>query len=622
MIIYSGTKQEFLGHVLGGDIKQRIITAYKGSAGGSVSPNEANSWQNSLMYMNNVVNTQAIPDEAGIAIEYKIPRSNRRIDFMISGLDEERNRTVIVIELKQWQSAEKTDKDGIVSTVLGRGIRETSHPSYQAWSYVMLLRDFNAGIEEFDIQLYPCAFLHNFPVEESDQISDGFYAEYLDKAPLFFRSDAQKLREFITTNVKYGDSKEAIYQIESGVIKPSKNLADYLSSLLKGNQEFVMIDDQKLVYETALQMAKQSSPDRKKVLIVEGGPGTGKSVVAINLLVEFTKERKLAQYVTKNSAPRAVYESKLKGSFKKSHISNMFKGSGSFHAAEANTYDALVVDEAHRLNAKSGMYSNLGENQIKEIINAAPFSVFFIDEDQKVTLKDIGEIDEIRRWAKHFGAEVVQLELASQFRCNGSDGYLSWLNGALEISETANEDLVDIEYDFKVFNTASELRDKIYAKNKLNNKARLVAGYCWDWVSKKQKNLDDIVLDGGKLSAKWNLTEDGSLWILKPNSVSEIGCIHTCQGLEVDYVGVIIGPDMVVRNGRVITDPSKRAKTDQSLRGLPGLRKIEPEYAELTADSIIKNTYRTLMTRGARGCYIYCTDEETQAYFSELSSTK
>ena len=144
----------------------------------------------------------------------------------------------------------------------------------------------------------------------------------------------------------------------------------------------------------------------KNVLVVQGGPGTGKSVLAINLLVELTKRGMTSFYVTKNAAPRAVFRDKLKGSFKITYINNLFQGSGQFTEAETNEVNVLVVDEAHRLNAKSGMFQNLGENQIKEIINASNFSIFFIDEDQKVTLKDIGSVDEIKKYDQELGAGI------------------------------------------------------------------------------------------------------------------------------------------------------------------------------------------------------------------------
>jgi DUF2075 family protein len=384
---------------------------------------------------------------------------------------------------------------------------------------------------------------------------------------------------------------------------------------MKGNSEFVMIDDQKIVYETAIALTKQSSGTNKNVLIVEGGPGTGKSVVAINLLVAITKLGLNTQYVTKNSAPRAVFESKLTGSMKKSAISNMFTGSGSYVGCEQNIFDALIVDEAHRLNEKSGMFKNLGENQVKEIIDAAKCSIFFIDEDQKVTWHDIGKKEEIEKWANKIGAKVHNLKLESQFRCNGSNGYLSWLDNTLQIKETANKTLGGINYDFRIVDSPNELQELIFEKNKLDNKARLVAGYCWNWVSKKDKNLKDIMIPEYNFGMKWNLADDGNLWIIKPDSVSEVGCIHTCQGLELDYVGVIVGKDLKAHEHKIITDPSERAKTDASLKGYKTVIKNDHFHAVMKADEIIKNTYRTLMTRGMKGCYVYFVDKEVERLF-------
>jgi DUF2075 family protein len=157
------------------------------------------------------------------------------------------------------------------------------------------------------------------------------------------------------------------------------------------------------------------------------------------------------------------------------------------------------------------------------------------------------------------------------------------------------------------------VRDLIFEKNKINNKARLVAGYCWDWKSKKDKTVSDIVI--GDFGMRWNLATDGSLWIIAPESVTEVGCIHTCQGLEVDYVGVIVGDDFVIRDGKVVTRPEKRAKTDKSLHGYKKLRVYDQKMADNKADLIIKNTYRTLMTRGMKGCYVYFTDDETREWF-------
>ena len=383
--------------------------------------------------------------------------------------------------------------------------------------------------------------------------------------------------------------------------------------MLRGNQEFVLIDEQKVVYETALACAARAANGRKHVLIVEGGPGTGKTVVAINLLVEMTNREFVVQYVTRNSAPRRVYEAKLTGSLKRSHISNMFTGSGTFVTADPDTFGCLIVDEAHRLNEKSGLFSK-GENQIAEIIRASlRLRIFFVDEDQKVTLKDIGDKAEIRRWAKAENAKVLELKLESQFRCNGSDGYLAWLDNTLQIRETANRTLDADDFDFQVVEDPIELHNVIREKNKEKNKARMVAGYCWDWISKSQPNLRDITI--GEYRATWNLDSYGQAWIIQPDSVSEVGCIHTSQGLELDYVGVIVGEDFVVRDGEVVTRPEKRSTMDKSIAGWRALHKKDPGRTGQRINAIIKNTYRTLMTRGQKGCYVYFVDGETSQYF-------
>jgi DUF2075 family protein/SOS-response transcriptional repressor LexA/DNA replication protein DnaC len=562
--------------------------------------------------MDAVLEDAEIPHDAGVAIEFNIPQTSKRVDFIITGTRGDGQRTAVIVELKQWGEAKATPKDAIVSTFVGGRDREVNHPSYQAWSYAALIEDFNETVRKDPIHLRPCAYLHN--CASGSVIHAPFYAEHVKRAPAFLRDDAKKLREFIKAHVKHGDNGEAMYRIRDGKIRPSKNLADHLASLIKGNREFYLIDEQKTVFETALHLAESSTPKKKNVLIVNGGPGTGKTVVAINLLVELTNRGLVAQYVTKNSAPRAVYENKLVGTLKKSRISNLFVGSGAFTETPANTFQGLIVDEAHRLNEKSGLFSNLGENQIKELIAASTSTIFFLDEDQRIHWKDIGDKKQIRKWASSASAKVTEMDLESQFRCNGSDGYLAWLDRVLQVRETANTTLEGANYEFKVCESATELKQLIEQRNRVNNKARMVAGYCWDWVSKSSPAAFDIQLDGGKFRAKWNLKDDGSLWILKPDSVREVGCIHTCQGLELDFVGVIIGPDLVVRDGKVVTDGAKRSRGDSSIKGYKGLLKKDRAAAQAKADLIIKNTYRTLMTRGTKGCYVYSVDPETNRY--------
>lgn len=617
MIVYDGIKSEFLNSVMNGTIAEEVRQRIFEKMGRTTPKSEFDSWKNSLSRMYMVLSDTSIPDHAGIAIEYNVPQTSKRVDFIVSGYDADNQSNAVIIELKQWDELKKVDgKDALVETYTGGGLREVVHPCYQVWSYATLIRDYNKTVQDQNIVLSPCAYLHNYALKENDPILDEQYKEYIEEAPVFCERDALKLREFIHRFIQKGDDKKILYEIDHGKIRPSKSLQNAISNMLKGNREFTMIDDQKVVYENILQLACKSKADMKKrTIIVEGGPGTGKSVVAINLLAELTKRGQFAQYASKNSAPRQVYSQKLKGNFKKSRVDIMFRSTGSYTEIENNYVDTILVDEAHRMNEKSGMFQNIGENQIKEVIHSSKCSVFFIDESQRVTMSDIGSVDEIKKWAKAESSEITQLKLLSQFRCNGSDGYLAWVDNTLEIQPTANYNLEDIDYDIRVLDSPLEVRELIIEKNKINHRSRMLAGYCWDWIrdGKNNSKVHDIKI--GDFEMSWNL--GNSIFALDETSIDEIGCIHTSQGLEFDYVGLIIGDDMRYENHHIVTDFSKRAKTDQSMKGIKKLDKQDHCKAEEKADEIIKNTYRTLMTRGMKGCYIYCTDQNLRNYLKQ-----
>ena len=615
MLVYVADKKQFLHDCDFEDIEEIIQSKFSEVTGKRVAQAEVKSWRSSLSYMAKVLRDEEIALGLGVAIELHIPQSSKRIDVTLSGFDEAGQKNIIIVELKQWEKASISNKDGIVITYLGNGQREVVHPSYQAWSYAALLEGFNEAVYSSSIQIRPCAYLHNY---DRDGIIDAnHYRSYIDKSPLFLKgpSERDQLRKFIKNYVKYGDNCSLLYELNNGRIRPSKALAESLKGLMESKPEFVLIDEQKEVFEAALFNALTASSTEPKVVIIQGGPGTGKTVLAINLLVRLTSEGLVGKYVSKNAAPRKVYETKLVGTISRSKFSNMFSGSGSFVEAERDVFDFLVIDEAHRLNEKSGLYANLGENQIKELINASKCTIFFIDEDQRVTLNDICSNEMIERFAKDRRAAIERFTLASQFRCSGSDGYLAWLDQVLEISETANTHLSTKDYDFQVFNDPNALHSAILEKNS-SNRARVVAGYCWPWLSKKTPSAYDIVI--GNYKRQWNLDQDGSLWIIAENSVEQVGCIHTCQGLEVDYIGVIIGPDLIVRNGKVVTNPSARDRYDKSIRGYKSLLRADPAFADQIATRIIKNTYKTLMTRGMKGCYVFCTDQETADHFRSL----
>ena len=326
MLIYEGTKDNFLMSVEQDTIAVEIENNIYERMHRHTAKNEFRAWENSMEYMYKVLNDREIPSDAGIAIEYNIPQTSKRVDFLISGYGKKESANIVLIELKQWDELEAIPgRDGLVETYTGNALRQVVHPSYQAWSYAMLISDYNASVQEGMVSIRPCAYLHNYRRHDQDPLDAEQYAIYLEDAPTFTRGEVTKLREFIKKNIQTGDNKELIYKIDSGRIKPSKSLQDSIAKMLKGNREFIMLDEQKVIYEEVLNEARQSVKDEKKrVLIIKGGPGTGKSVVAINLLAQLTKEDQFCQYASKNSAPRNVYRKKLKGSIRKSSVDNMF----------------------------------------------------------------------------------------------------------------------------------------------------------------------------------------------------------------------------------------------------------------------------------------------------------
>ena len=615
MLAYLATKDQFL--LDAPTIEDKVKNAVKRKLGHSVGDSEYASWRNSLgNAMYHAMNTADIPGDAGVAIEYRVNGRAFRIDFMLSGKNELGKESLVIIELKQWTKVEFSKLSEHVYTFLGGGSRDTPHPSYQAWSYLSHLKMYNEYIYDTGVSVNACAYLHN--CEDSTVMNASRYEERLREVPVFIKGQGPELRSMISANIKEGTGTALLERIDAAVIRPSQQLADSVGSMLQGREEFVLLDEQKTVLEKIVKASNDSLTGQKRVLIINGGPGTGKSVISINALARLTGQRLNARYVTPNAAPRAVFEAKLKKIFGKADIRSLFSGSGSFTETSAGSFDTLIVDEAHRLKMKSGMFKNLGENQVKEIIKSAHTSVFFIDEAQKVTWSDVGEISMIEEQAGLAGALVERLELTSQFRCGGSDDYMAWLDEVLGVhADTANYFSRD-KFDFQIFDSPVELHNVIREKNRINNKSRVVAGYCWDWISKNKAELSDIRIDEFGYKATWNLTSDGSEWIISPKSVEEVGCIHTCQGLEVDYIGVIIGKDLIAIDGVLVTDPSARAKTDKSLAGYKKDLKEDPISAQIKADEIIRNTYRTLMSRGMKGCYVYFVDPATAEHFKKL----
>lgn len=615
MIVYNDIKRQFVNDVKDNSIADKILDAIKMRGLNAGHEKEYSSWQNSMQFMRNIVDDSEIDDEVRICIEYNIPLTSKRVDFIIAGADNVGKENIVIVELKQWQKAEVVadDMHYCVKTFVANTDRIVCHPSYQAYSYSCFLKNYSQSLTDESINLVPCAYLHNYQPEYRQTLSNPIYKEWFEVAPFFIKNEVAIFSDFVKKYITKKSSKgDLLYLIDHGRLRPTKALQDSLASMVKGNKEFMLLDEQAVCFDMCIKTMNQCLKDRKKrTIIIQGGPGTGKSVLAVNLLMEYINQSLNASYVTKNSAPREAFLQLLTKSDAKKliNIKQLFRSPFGLSNCDENAYDCLIVDEAHRLVKK--MYGDWsGENQVKECINASLLSIFLLDEEQAVTTKDIGSINEVQYWCKELGSRLIitdETKLVSQFRCNGSDAYIQFIDDLLQrLPETIHVDISELNFDFKVFDDPNEMREALRDKNQINNKSRMVAGYCFDWNVKHHRGDWDIML-GDNFKAKWNLEND-KVWAINPRSFEEVGCIHTAQGLEFDYVGVFIGKDLTYNpiTGRIETNKEAISKDDKS----SGIRSAKPEKAH----QLILNTYKTLLTRGQKGCYVYCEDPELRKY--------
>jgi DUF2075 family protein len=616
MIIYSNTASGFREDVDSGNkIVNAIDAALRQKMGRAVGHREKEAWQNSLGFMERVLRRAHIPDDCGVLVEYVIPATSNRIDFLVSGRNGSGEDNFVLIELKQWQKAESTDLDGIVMTAVGGGVRETRHPSYQAYSYKAFLADYNEDVSSGELGAHACAFLHNYEPSNPEPLRSSFYGKYLEEAPIYFKNDQAELEAFLTRHVGGGKGVEILYRLEEGRLKPTKKLMDFVGSLFGGGSDFVLLDEQKSAFEIARSVAIGGAAEKgKQVVVIKGGPGTGKSVVSMNLLGVLLKHGLSAQFVAPNASFRDVMMRTLARGNSLVRLKSLFKGSSSFTDSSRDAFDVVIVDEAHRLK-NGAAYQYRGENQIEDIVKAAKVSIFFVDDSQVIRPEDIGSTAEIRRVATGFGAEVSEIELVAQFRCSGATGYVNWLDDVLRIRDTANFDGWDRDaFEFKIFDNPNDLHAEILAKHSGGLKARLLAGYAWKWSGLSEGNRDaqkcDVEVPEFDFRLPWNSRKIGTTWAMDEGGVSQVGCIHTSQGLEFDYVGVIVGKDLRfdVGSGRYVTEWNSY----KDRNGKKGMKE-KPEELNL----LVRNIYKVLMTRGIKGCYVYFEDKEMEKIFKE-----
>ena len=618
MIVYNGTKRVFVEDVRNNVIADKILSLVRERGLAAGQEREFASWQNSMQFMRNIVDDADIADDVQIAIEYNIPQTSKRVDFIIMGADSTGRDSIVIVELKQWTKAEVVDDDMhfSVRTYVAQDNRIVCHPSYQAYSYSRFLVNYSEVVQSGGIRLVPCAYLHNYMPAYRSALSADIYKEWFTTAPFFIMNESRQFNAFIKKHVTRKSSRgDLLFLIDHGRIKPTKSLQDALSSMVRGTPVFDLLDEQAVCFDMCIRTMLQCLKDRKKrTILIQGGPGTGKSVLAVNLLMHFITCSCNAAYVTKNSAPRQAFLSILSQN-KAQNIADiglLFRSPFGLSQVPQNAYDCLIVDEAHRLVKK--MYGDWnGENQVKECINSSLLTIFMLDEDQAVTTKDIGSVEEISKWCGELSSRIImrdETRLTSQFRCNGSDTYIQFIDRILQrTEETVDVDIRELNYVFRVFDSACEMREALRERNG-ENKARMVAGYCYDWNVKNGRGDVDIELSDG-FKARWNLAND-KIWAINPRSFEEVGCIHTAQGLEFDYVGVLIGKDLTfdAATGRVRTDKNAISRDDKS----SGIRTA----SDADARRLILNTYKTLLTRGQKGCFVYCEDPELREYLKRM----
>lgn len=609
MIAYKQNLDTFYDHIRKGIIEAKIIEAL----GINLGDSERRSFRNSLPAIALSLQNACLPGDIEVALEYRIPLTNRRIDFLIAGSDEFGKDHLVICELKQWEELTHTDMDDVVMVSNQLHV----HPSWQAYTYGSTIANFNEYIEENNVEINMCTFLHNFKREHVSELCNPIYFEGLAKAKPFISDQYVELANFVSKYIKTKSKNNLLFEVENGKIRPSKMLANSLASMLNGNKEYQLIDEQRIVFSSLFnEITRSQTIKGKQVFIIKGGAGTGKSLIAISLLASLIKEKGLKTfYVTKSGYVRDNYFSKLtKGVPNYTYLKTLFKGSGSFIESINNEFDVLIVDEAHRLTKKTKQsWFYKGNNQIKEIIHAAKTTIFFIDETQNIDIKDFGTIENIIKYAEEERAVIHnenKFVLKSQFRCNGSDDYIVWLESVFYNNEYISAGL-SVNYDIKVFDNINELKQAIVEKNNASNTpSRLLSGDVFEWKSMKDQSAIDIEIDGFK--AQWNKTK---AFATDPKSINEVGCIHTSQGMEFEYIGLIVGNDLIYRNGRVETDYSKHPSGAGEFKR-PHKQTVDPSDYSIV-DNIIRNTYKVLFTRGQKGCYLYIMDKPLKEYMEK-----
>ncbi len=616
MELYAGPIQEFVEDTLQNQIALKLENAFFSYFGYHPSDSEIRSWRSSLRAVKDVFEISGFKDH-GICLEYQLPLSSKRLDCMICGRDAVGRDNSVIIELKQWESAQTSEVSEHVMTWIGGGNRDVLHPSVQVGQYKLYLEDNHTAFFENDpVVLNACSYIHNYVPTDKDALFAQQYSSYIKSFPVFCERDIKILSSFLKKKLDRGNGMPVLKRIQESKYGPSRRLLSEIVKVVKENKRYILLDDQFLAFDKVMNLVKRGvNEKRKHIVIVNGGPGTGKSVIAINLLGELSRLGKNAQYATGSKAFTQTLRKSLGAT-----ASSQAKYFNSYMNAPFNSIDVLIADESHRIRVNSNNRFTKKEHrsaipQIEELINVAKVPVFFIDDRQNVRPGEIGSSSYIRENAQRLDCDVHEYQLDIQFRCQGSDKFVQWVNNTLGVKKTSSAiwDPKNSEFDFQIVKSPDELYKKIKEKNDEEpNSARLVAGFCWKWSDPNPDGtlVKDVVI--GDFAMTWEGKETGrlapsvppaSLWPFDPRAVDQIGSIYTIQGFEFDYVGVIIGKDILYNFETNKWEGHPENSADSVVK------RAGDKFIDL-----VKNSYRVLLSRAMKGCYVYFLDKETEKF--------
>ncbi|MGG2458707.1 DNA/RNA helicase domain-containing protein [Streptomyces sp. RGM 3693] len=578
---------------------------------------EVRSWRRSIPALTGALLDAGL-DQVEMLIEYGLPLTSKRADVVLAGVHPDTQEpSYVVVELKQWSEAYPDEDDEPTLCRVDAYARPVLHPIEQVRGYCAYLVSFNGALAQNPEQIAGVAYLHN----ATEFGVSGLYATQQDEHGRMFTADRRgEFVSYLRSRLAPAPGAEAADALIAGKTQPSRQLMAVAADEVREREQFVLLDEQRVAYELVLRAVQRAhGSDHKEVVIVTGGPGTGKSVIALSLLGELYRQGLPALHATGSQSFTKTMR-KVAGS-RKRQVQDLFKYFNSFMTAKRNSLDVLLCDEAHRIRETSAnRYTRAehrtGRPQIDELIDVARVPVFLLDQHQVVRPGEIGRVEEIKAAATRRGLQCREVSLDSQFRCGGSDAYLQWVVRLLGLEGDGPVSWEpDGRMELEVADSPAELEAFLEDRRSQGYGARMSAGYCWRWSEAKpgEPLPEDVVI--GDWARPWNLKGERSvmgappsaLWATDPAGFGQVGCVYTAQGFEYDWSGVILGPDLVWRTDRWVVD--RTASKD------PVFKRSTPDE---DVDRLIRNTYKVLLTRGMIGTVIYSTDRETRARLREL----